>query len=142
MDAPLIVDRHFTIPPQELQISFARSSGPGGQNVNKVNSKVMVRWSPAESASLPDEIRARLLARLASRLTRTGELIVVSQRFRDAGRNTSDALEKLRELLVAALHQPRYRKPSRPTRGSVRRRRESKQRTSQRKQGRQYRDTD
>jgi ribosome-associated protein len=129
----------ITVPLDELQISFVRSSGPGGQNVNKVSSKAVVRWSVAASASLSEEVRARLLSRLASRLTREGELIVASQRFRDAPRNVADALEKLQAVVSAAAARPRPRKPTRPTLGSVRRRREAKQRQAQRKQGRSFR---
>jgi ribosome-associated protein len=134
----LAISPDLTIPARELQITFARSSGPGGQNVNKVSSKASVRWSVAASAILPEETRQRLLARLASRLTREGELIVVSQRFRDAGRNVADALEKLQTVVSAAVRPPRLRKPTRPTRGSVRRRRDAKQRQAQRKQGRAF----
>ena len=135
----LSIGPNLTIPTGELQITFARSSGPGGQNVNKVNSKATVRWSVATSPSLPEETRQRLLTRLANRLTREGELIVVSQRFRDAGRNVADALEKLQAVISAAVRTPRLRKPTRPTRGSIHRRREAKQRQAQRKQGRTFR---
>ena len=138
----LSIGPNLTIPTRELQITFARSSGPGGQNVNKVNSKATVRWSVAASTSLPEETRQRLLVRLANRLTREGELIVVSQRFRDAGRNVADALEKMQTVVSAAARPARLRKPTRPTRGSLRRRREAKQRQAQRKQARTFRGED
>jgi ribosome-associated protein len=87
-----------------------RSSGPGGQNVNKVNSKVQLRWSVVESGSLPEDVRARLLARLARRINDRGELLVVSQRYRDQARNIDDCLTKLREMVLAAATPPRRRK--------------------------------
>ncbi len=100
----LIVNSRIRIPESELQWTFARSSGPGGQNVNKVSSKAVLRWHAAGSASLPKEVRERFLARFASRLTTTGELIISSQRYRDQPRNISDAQEKLRAMLASVRH--------------------------------------
>jgi ribosome-associated protein len=132
----LEINSQLRIPLREFEFTFARSSGPGGQNVNKVSSKASLRWTPAASPSLVEPLRARLLARLASRLTTGGELIVTSQRFRDAGRNVADCLEKLRHLLAEAARAPKVRRPTRPTKGSVRRRIEQKTRQSQKKQSR------
>lgn len=120
----------------EIQFTFARSSGPGGQNVNKVSSKALLRWNATTSPSVPDEIRPRLLARLGQRLTATGDVVLQSQRFRDQGRNTADCLEKLRELLAAALARPKTRRPTKPSRASVERRIKSKEATSQKKRQR------
>jgi ribosome-associated protein len=106
----------------ELEFSFVRSSGPGGQNVNKVNSKAVLRWNLAASPSLRAETRARLLERLGTRLTRAGELLVASDRWRDQPRNREDCVERLRALVTAALHVDRTRRATRPTRGSQRRR--------------------
>jgi ribosome-associated protein len=130
----LIVNSRIRIPLSEFHFSFARSSGPGGQNVNKVNSKAMLRWKVLESASLPGEVRDRFLARYGKRLTNEGELIVSSQRFRDQGRNISDCLEKLREMLDAIATPPKRRRPTRPTRAAVARRIESKKKGSRKKQ--------
>jgi ribosome-associated protein len=99
----LVVSRHWTIPREELEISYVRSGGPGGQNVNKVASKAVVRWSLADSTSVPHEIREKLWQRLTSRLTGKGDLVISSQRFRDAPRNLADCLDKLGGVLQAAL---------------------------------------
>ena len=134
----LVVTRHWSIPRDELQISYVRSSGPGGQNVNKVASKAVVRWSLAAS-SVAEDLRTKLAERLARRLTVDGELGLTSQRYRDAPRNLDDCLEKLRLLLQAALYEPKPRRPTRPTAGSRRRRRVEKQHQSARKQERTLR---
>lgn len=130
----LIVNSRISIPDSELRFSYVRSSGPGGQNVNKVASKAVLRWHAAESPSLPPDVKARFLVRYKSRLTTEGELIVTSQRYRDQGRNTSDALDKLRTMLVSVLAPPKKRRPTKPTKASKRRRVESKQARSRTKQ--------
>ena len=129
----LVVNSRIQIPRAEFEISYARSSGPGGQNVNKVNSKATLRWPLARSPSLPEDVRQRFLARYRRRVTAEGDLVVTSQRYRDAGRNTSDCLEKLRQMLLEVAQPPKRRKPTRPTRGSVRRRLDDKRRLSQKK---------
>jgi len=132
----LVVNPQLKIPLKEFQFTFARSSGPGGQNVNKVNTKALLRWAVAKSPSLPDDIRRRLVAKQRRRLTSEGELLISSQRFRDAGRNVADCLEKLRAMLAEAAVAPKRRKPTRPSRASVRRRLEQKRRIGQRKASR------
>ena len=92
----LIVNSRLQIPLSEFEFTYVRSSGPGGQNVNKVNSKALLRWPVIRSASLPPDVRERFLRRFASRLTTEGELLINSQRYRDQGRNADDCLEKLR----------------------------------------------
>jgi ribosome-associated protein len=123
----LVVNSRISIPQAELHWTFVRSSGPGGQNVNKVNSKAVLRWNPRDSATLPPEVRKRFLARYASRITSEGDLVVTSQRFRDQGRNVDDALDKLRAMLLAVAVAPKRRKATRPSRASVERRIETKQ---------------
>jgi ribosome-associated protein len=113
---------NLQIPLREFDFAFARSSGPGGQNVNKVNSKATLRWSVVASPSLSENLRSRLLTSLRPRLTTGGELVISSQRFRDAGRNVADCLEKLRSLLAEATRPVKPRKPTRPTRASAERR--------------------
>jgi len=132
----LIVTPQLRIPLREFEFTFARSGGPGGQNVNKVSSKALLRWRVTASRSLPEPIRQRLLARLGRRITAEGDLLIASQRFRDAGRNAADCLEKLRQMLAEAAVPPRRRKSTRPTGSSVRRRIEDKRRHSQKKQSR------
>jgi ribosome-associated protein len=132
----LVITPHFSIPLREFVITYARSGGPGGQNVNKVNSKATLRWAAATSSSLPEDIRRRFLARYGRRLTTEGELLIVSQRFRDAGRNTADCLEKLREMLAAAAIAPKTRRPTKPSRSSQRRRLDDKRRRSTQKNAR------
>jgi ribosome-associated protein len=130
----LVVNSRIRIPDSELEFSYVRSSGPGGQNVNKVSSKAVLRWNPAASGSLPADVRQRFLAKYRSRLTTDGELILSSQRYRDQPRNTADAKEKLRAMLAAVAVAPKKRKPTRPTKGSIERRIKSKQTVSRKKQ--------
>jgi ribosome-associated protein len=132
----LEVSPRIRIPLAEFQFTYARSSGPGGQNVNKVNSKAVLRWAVRASPSLPDDVRARLLAKHANRLTAEGDFLVVSQRYRDAPRNADDCLEKLREMLSEAATVPKRRRRTRPTRSSIRRRLTEKKQRSERKRSR------
>ena len=118
----LVVTQRLTIPSGELSIAFARSGGPGGQNVNKVSSKVDLRWHPGSSTVLGDADRAWLLQRLRSRLTTDGTLIVTSTATRDQIKNRDDAAKKLALIVRTALERPKPRKESKPTRASKRRR--------------------
>jgi ribosome-associated protein len=129
----LVVNPRLRIPLREFRFTFARSSGPGGQNVNKVSTKATLRWAVLASRSLPEPVRKRLLAKHRRRVTTQGDLLISSQRFRDAGRNVADCLEKLRKMLAEAAATPKRRKPTRPTRASVRRRLDQKRRHSRKK---------
>ncbi len=126
----LAITASLVIPLDEFAFEFARSGGPGGQNVNKVNSKATLRWKPLESPSLPPPARDRLVRAAASRMTREGELLITSQLTRDQGRNVADCLDKVRQLVLLALHPPKTRRAGRPTLGSQKRRVESKLRHS------------
>ena len=126
----LIVNNAIAIPLDEFRFEFSRSGGPGGQNVNKVHSRAVLRWNPSASPSLPGPVRARLLEAVTSRLTTEGELLVSSQRTRDQGRNVEDCLDKVRRLVRAAAIPPKVRRPSRPTLASRRRRLDQKARRS------------
>jgi ribosome-associated protein len=129
----LVVDLEIQIPAAALRWSFARSGGPGGQNVNKVNSKVLLHWNVRDSRDLPADVRERFLLRYANRITTEGDIVVQSQRFRDQGRNRDDCLEKLRQLILTVRHAPVRRRATRPTAGSRERRLRSKQHTSEKK---------
>jgi ribosome-associated protein len=122
----IVVSPRLVIPGGELAIAFARSGGPGGQNVNKVASKVELRWNVRASAALGDADRAWLLGRLAPRLTGDGELIVTSTATRDQLKNRADAASKLALIVRAALERPKHRHATRPSRASKRRRVEDK----------------
>src|ERR1700694_5744289 len=113
-----LLDEHFRIPDSELSWSFVRASGPGGQNVNKVASKAVLRWNVLASPSVTAEVKERLCAQQRGRMTNAGELIITSQRFRDQERNRIDCLEKLDSVIGRASVRPKPRKPTRPTRGS------------------------
>ena len=138
----LAISANLAIPLDEFSFEFARSGGPGGQNVNKVNSKAVLRWKPTESPSLPPLVRDRLVRSVASRLTRDGELLVTSQLTRDQGRNVADCLAKVRQVVLLALHPPKTRRASRPTLGSQQRRVEAKLRHSTTKRLRRKPDGD
>jgi ribosome-associated protein len=122
MSADLVVTPRLTIPAGELSMAFARSGGPGGQNVNKVSSKVELRWNPVTSAALTHDDRALLLERLRSRLTTDGTLIVTSTLTRDQLKNRDDAQSKLVLIVRSALHRDKPRRETKPTRSSKRRR--------------------
>jgi ribosome-associated protein len=122
----LEVNPNLRIPESEFEWSYVRSSGPGGQNVNKVASKAVLRWNARASASVPDVVKQRLLAHHRRRFTADGVLVLSSQRFRDQERNRQDCLEKLQEWLRAAAALPTPRKATRPTRGARERRLQAK----------------
>jgi ribosome-associated protein len=130
------VNERVVIPATELRVAFARSGGPGGQNVNKVESKAELRWTPAQTSAVRGETLAYLLRRLAGKLTLEGELLVTSQRHRDQIRNREDAERKLAEIVAEALTRPKPRHATKPTRGSQERRIAAKKRRSDIKRGR------
>jgi ribosome-associated protein len=136
----IVVTALIRIPDAELQVSFARSGGPGGQNVNKVASKVELRWTPSTSTALSERDRAWVLAKLNSRLTNDGELLVTSEKHRDQIRNRADAAEKLAAIVRAALFRPTPRRATKPTRGSKERRISAKKRRGEIKAGRRSSD--
>jgi ribosome-associated protein len=114
----------------ELDFSFIRASGPGGQNVNKVSSAVRLRFDAARSPSLPDDVRERLVRLAGRRMTDAGELIITAQIHRSQERNRQEALDKLIDLIKRAAVPPVPRRPTKPTHASRKRRLESKSRRS------------
>jgi ribosome-associated protein len=114
------------IPDSELSWSFVRSGGPGGQNVNKVASKAVLRWQLSANVSLPADVRQRLQTQQRRRITGEGDLLITSQRYRDQERNREDCLDKLRQIVVQATHRPRPRKKTKPSRGARERRLQDK----------------
>ncbi|MGW8256135.1 MAG: alternative ribosome rescue aminoacyl-tRNA hydrolase ArfB [Thermoguttaceae bacterium] len=132
----LIVTPEIRVSKREFTFTYARSSGPGGQNVNKLNTKATLRWPVQTSASLPAAVRRRFLAKYGNKITGQGDLLITSQRFRDAGRNAADCLEKLRRMLLTVAKPPKTRRPTKPTRAATKRRLDEKRRHSDRKRQR------
>ena len=133
----LYVSPTLSIPLAELRFKFHRSSGPGGQNVNKLSTSVELQYDFVHSAVLSDEQRQRIAEKLATRLNSTGALSIQSERFRTQGRNRADCLDKLAALLAAALKKPPKRKKTKPSRAAQARRLDSKRRHAEKKKNRQ-----
>jgi ribosome-associated protein len=141
--AMLEVNDKIRIPDREFTWTFARSGGPGGQNVNKVASKAVLHWNVDQSPSVPFEVKARLFAQQSRRFFADGALILSSQRFRDQERNRQDCLDKLRLMLLEASVPPKPRIATRPTRGARQRRLQDKRQQALRKARRRFpRDND
>jgi ribosome-associated protein len=130
------VNSQIAIPRREIRFSFVRSSGPGGQNVNKVASKAVLRWQVANSPSVPDHLRQRLIGQLGRRMNDRGELVLASQRYRDQSKNIDDCLQKLGELVAAAVRLRKKRKKTALPRSAREARLKQKRSTGARKQGR------
>lgn len=125
------------IPFHEMDFSYARSGGPGGQNVNKTNSAAILRWNLENSQVFNDAQKARLRSKLAAKLSKEGEILIRSDVHRDQDQNRSECIRRLHELLVKALHVPKKRVATKPTKSSQRKRVESKKLHSETKSLRQ-----
>jgi ribosome-associated protein len=119
---------HISIEEREIDESFVRASGPGGQNVNKLSTAVQLRFDVRNSPSLPGDVRDRLTRLAGSRMTNDGVIVIIAQRHRTQVRNREDALDRLVELIRQAAVRPVKRRPTRPTKASRERRIEGKKR--------------
>jgi len=122
----IAITESIGLDPSEIEIGFIRSSGPGGQNVNKVSTAAQLRFDLRHSPSLPEAVKARAATLAGSRLTQDGEIVITATRFRTQPLNRDDAIARLVELLQAAAVPPKARRPTRPTLGSKLRRLETK----------------
>jgi ribosome-associated protein len=132
----------LVIPRHELTFRASRAGGPGGQHVNTSSTRVEVVWNVRRTATLSPEERQRVLAKLASRIDGEGNLRVVATEYRSQARNREAAVERLGETIRKALHVPKSRKKTRPTRSSVEARIETKKKLSSKKKNRSQRDFD
>ncbi len=132
----LKINERISIPLREFKFAYVRSGGPGGQHVNKVNTKVQLRWDLSKTDSLPPAVLERFRKRYHRQITTGGELVLASQRFRDQGRNIGDVLNKLAEMVRAVATAPRPRRATQVSARQKRRRLEEKRRQAEKKQGR------
>lgn len=132
----LHINSHIQIPENELAETFIRSSGPGGQNVNKVASAVQLRFDVEGSDELSEEVKQRLMRLAGSRVTSDGVIVIEAKRYRDQEKNRADARERLAALIRRAQEKPKPRKRTKPSRASIQRRLDEKKQRGERKQTR------
>ncbi|MDZ7333212.1 MAG: alternative ribosome rescue aminoacyl-tRNA hydrolase ArfB [candidate division KSB1 bacterium] len=132
------ITEHIKISEDEIREEFIRSSGPGGQNVNKVATAVQLRFDVQNSPSLPEEVKERLIKLAGNRITEDGELIITAKRFRTQGKNREDALQRLIELLSKASQKPKVRRRRKISLISKYRRLEEKRKISEKKKQRRF----
>jgi len=135
------ITQNISIDESELQIDFVQSSGPGGQNVNKVASQVQLRFD-ISSPSLSEDVRSRLRKIARNRITEQGELLINAKRYRSQERNRQDAIDRLVELIRKAIIPPKKRKPTQPTRASKLKRLQNKKRRGEIKRSRKTYNSD
>ena len=129
----LNVTQKLRVPTSEFKITFVRSGGPGGQNVNKVETKAVLRWPVVDSPSLPEDVKARFRKRYAGRISKDGDLVMNCDEFRDQPRNRTAVLDRLRGMLSNIARPPKTRRPTKPSRASQRRRVDAKKRNAKKK---------
>lgn len=128
---------HYKIPSTEFIFSFSRSSGPGGQNVNKVNTKVTLHWNVLANTSLPKAVLERFIAKYQNRLSVDGFLTLISQKSRSQNLNSTDVIEKLHEMIDSVAVAPKIRKATKPSRSAVNKRLNEKKSHGDKKKSRQ-----
>lgn len=138
MPRPLVINRDIVIPAGELHITFARSAGPGGQNVNKVSSKAIMRWRVTQTASLAESVRQRFVQRYANRINAAGELVLSADEHREQSRNLAACRRRLHAMVLSVLRAPPARIKTRPSRAAVERRVAAKRRAAEKKQRRRF----
>lgn len=127
----------YKIPESELHLSFSRSSGAGGQNVNKVNTKATLHWNALTTTALPPDVLARFLKKYSKRLNAEGEITLVSQEHRSQNLNSSDVIKKLHDMIDSISVAPKMRKATKPTKSSVAKRIKEKKHHGDKKKIRQ-----
>ncbi len=132
----LRINSEIAISDNEISFGFSRSSGPGGQNVNKVSTAVQLRFDITDSPSLPDDVKKRLIKLAGNRVTGDGILLIDARRSRSQSQNREDALERLKSLILKALHKPKPRKKTKPTAASKEKRLRQKKARSKLKDSR------
>lgn len=136
MSTPLVINDKITLPGSDLEWTAVRSGGPGGQNVNKVSSKIELTFDFESTVAIPDKAKERLRLLAKNTLDAEGRVLVKSEKTRDQAKNLSDAREKLKDLVQKALVVPKTRKPTKPTRSSKKKRVEGKKKVAKKKAGR------
>ncbi len=133
MSTPLVINEKITLPGSDLEWTAVRSGGPGGQNVNKVSSKVELTFELESSVALSDQVRDRLRVLAKNTLDAEGRILVKSEKTRDQAKNLADARKKLKDLVLKALVVPKARKPTKPTKAAKKKRLDTKKKVSKKK---------